>query len=63
MSKSRNYPPNLRGMKRHYKSGHAVNIAHFTGTKGGKRVRRKGLTRKMRKMKRGTHVNKYASSN
>ncbi len=61
MSKARNYPPNLRGMRRHGKHGHPVNVLHFTGTKGGKRVRRKGkgLNRKMRRMKRGKHVNKY----
>jgi hypothetical protein len=35
---------------------------HFTGTKGGKRVRRKGkgLNKKLRSKKKGTHRNKYA---
>lgn len=47
------------------KIGHGhVSPAHFTGVKGGKRVTRigKGLTRKQRKAKRGTHINKYAES-
>ena len=48
-------------MRRHGRSGHAVNSIHFTGQKKGKKIRRigKGLTRKMRRMKRGKHVNKY----
>lgn len=58
-----------QGMRKRGKSrgkiGHQVNDQHFTGPKGsttGSRVRRKGkgLTRKQRQMKRGTHVNKYA---
>lgn len=65
MSKSRNYPPNLRGMQRHRRTGHNVNVEHFTGKKAGKKVRRKGkgLTRKMRRMKREKHINKYADIN
>lgn len=41
------------------KIGHRVNEKHFTGKKAGKKVRRKGTTRKQRKLKRGTHRNKY----
>ncbi len=65
MSKSKNYPHNLKGMQRHRKSGHTVNVEHFTGKKAGKKVRRKGkeLTRKMRRMKRGKHINKYTALN
>lgn len=44
------------GMSKHRKSGTIPKA--FTGKKAGKRVRRKGLTRKQRKAKRGTHVNK-----
>ena len=47
------------GTSKHYKSGHTVNSKHFTGTKAGKRVRRKGLSRKERKLKRRKHINKY----
>ena len=46
-------------MAKHRCMGHSVNGAHFTGRKAGKRVRRKGTTRKMRRMKRGGHVDKY----
>jgi hypothetical protein len=61
MGKSKNYPPNLKGMRRHGRSGHTVNSSHFTGQKKGKKIRckGKGLTQKMRRMKRGKHVNKY----
>ncbi len=47
------------GMSKHRKSGHTVNSSHFTGTKRGKRIRRKGISRKERQMKRSKHVNKY----
>src|SRR5581483_1434247 len=36
------------------------NHSHFTGTKGGKKIRRKGLSRKERARNHGTSVNKYA---
>lgn len=43
------------GTKKHRTSGVAVSVQHFTGKKGGKRVRRK------KKVKAHTaHVNKYA---
>jgi len=52
------------GLAKHHKSGHPVNSTHFTGRKSlcGPQVRRKGkrgLTRKQRKARRGTHINKY----
>ncbi len=47
------------GMQKHRKSGVSVNHNHFTGTTKGKRIRRNGLTRKQRKLKRRTHVNKF----
>jgi hypothetical protein len=49
------------GMTKHGKSGKAHKSEHFTGIKKGKRVRRtgKGLTRKQRHLRRGTHKNKY----
>ena len=47
------------GMSKHRKSGKSVNEKHFTGKKGGKPVRRKGLSRKQRKINNGTHNNKY----
>lgn len=49
------------GMKKHGISGHTVNNNHFTGRKGGTgaRIRRKGLTRKQRRMNQGIHINKY----
>lgn len=50
------------GMSKHRKSGYTTPCSHFTGCKGGKRLRRKGkdLSRKERRKKRGTHKNKYA---
>ena len=42
------------GSTKHGKSGKSVNIKHFTGTKGGKRVRRKNpnnLNKKQRREK------------
>lgn len=50
---------NLTGMKKHAQSGHSVNNSHFTGVKVGKKVRRKGTTRKQRKLNRHSHINKY----
>jgi hypothetical protein len=47
------------GMGKHRKSGSSTNSNHFTGAKGGKRVRRKGTTKKERRVKRKAHVNKY----
>jgi hypothetical protein len=49
------------GISKHRKSGASPNTAHFKGKTGGKRVVRKGkgLTRKQRGAKRGTHVSKY----
>lgn len=49
-------------MARHRKAGHTVTQQHFTGKQGGKRHHRvgKGLTKKQRRKKRGTHHNKYA---
>lgn len=47
------------GSTKHGKSGKANSNKNFTGKKGGKKVRRKGLSRKQRKMKRRTHKNKY----
>lgn len=44
-----------------YTVGPASHMRHraFTGKKAGKRVRRRGLTRKQRASKRGTHINAY----
>ncbi len=39
---------------------HSSNQNHFTGTKAGKPIRRKGLMRKQRLAKRNKSVNKYA---
>ena len=49
------------GLPKHRKSGKVNSGKNFTGKKGGKRVRRtgKGLTRKQRRLKRGTHASKY----
>jgi hypothetical protein len=49
------------GMTKHGKSGKVHTFHHFTGKKAGVKVRRKGkgLTRKQRAAKRGTHINKY----
>lgn len=57
MSKSANV-----GLSKHRKKGKGVGSAHFTGKKGGKKVKRKGkgLNKKQRRKKRGTHKNKYA---
>lgn len=46
----------MAGMSKHRKSGTIPKA--FTGKNAGKRIRRKGLTRKQRRAKRGTHVNK-----
>jgi len=58
--------PNM-GMSKHRKSGHTPGPDHFTGRKAGKKIRRKGrrgkMTRKMRRAKRGKHVNKYRDEN
>ncbi len=50
------------GSRKHGKSGKVHNAKHFTGKSGGKQVLRKGkgLSRKERHLKRGTHGNKYA---
>ena len=50
-----------KSMARHRQGGHVTNQQHFTGKQGGKRQSRvgKGLTRKQRRKKRGSHVNKY----
>jgi hypothetical protein len=48
------------GMRKHGKSGKTVNSQHFTGKSGSTKVRKKGDSRKKRKLKRGTHKNKYA---
>lgn len=50
------------GIKKHRKSGKVHNTQHFTGRKGktrGVSRKGKGLTRKDRHRKRGTHENKY----
>lgn len=47
------------GMSKHRKSGHANSFRNFTGPKVGKRVRRKGTTRKQRQANLGTHENRY----
>lgn len=47
------------GMNKHRTSGPAS--LHMTGPRAGKRVRRKGSTRKQRRQVRGTHVNRYAN--
>jgi len=60
------------GSHKHGISGHLPNEQHFTGTTRGKsqlRKRRKGkkgsqafsLSRKQRRAKRRTHINKYCS--
>lgn len=55
------------GMAKHRKSGHVCNANHFTGKKKKSQTRRKkkldgkpSLTRKQRKIKRRSRVNKYA---
>lgn len=45
------------GMPKHRKAGHTPK--NFTGKRGGKSIKRKGTTRKLRRLRRGTHVNKY----
>lgn len=50
------------GLSKHRKSGKAANHRHFTGKKRkSKTVTRtgNGLTRKERRLKRGSHVNRY----
>lgn len=50
------------GTSKHRKSGEVVTHTHFTGKKGGKRVRRKGkrgLTRKQRRLIKGSHVSQF----
>lgn len=49
----------MLSMKKHARSGHAVNSNHFTGMKGSDTDRKRKSSRRMRKMKRGTHINKY----
>jgi len=41
------------------KGGKSHNNNHFTGKKGGKKVRRSGSTRKERGLRRGTAQDKY----
>lgn len=50
------------GLSKHRKSGKVHNQNHFTGKTGGKRIRRKGLTRKQRRLNRGTHINKFTDA-
>lgn len=45
-------------LSKHRKQGKSVNTTHFTGKKGGKRRRRRGLTHKQRKLNK-THTNKF----
>lgn len=47
------------GSRKHGQSGKASNYNHFMGKKAGKPLKRKGTTRKQRKVKHGTHINKY----
>jgi hypothetical protein len=49
------------GSHKHGKSGIPTKSTHFTGVSKGSKVRRKGSTRKQRKMNRGTHINKYSN--
>jgi len=51
------------GMRKHRRAGHTVNNNHFTGTarKNGTHRKQK-LTQRQKRMKRGTHVNKYAGA-
>ncbi|KKN47306.1 hypothetical protein LCGC14_0664110 [marine sediment metagenome] len=49
-----------RGMSKHRTKGHSVNNNHFTGIKKKKGTSRKqALTALQKRLKRGTHVNKY----
>ncbi len=49
------------GMTRHRTSGHTVSSEHFTGLTGSKGTPRKQkLSVKQKRMKHGSHVNKYA---
>ena len=50
-----------KGLSKHRKAGHSNNSQHFTGKKSGKRKTRKGkgLSRKQRLVKKGSHKNKY----
>lgn len=47
------------GIQKHRKSGKVHKVTHFHGPTSGKRKRRGGLSRKQRKQKCGTHINKY----
>jgi hypothetical protein len=47
------------GSKKHGKSGKVHNQNHFTGAKGSGTKRKRKSSRKSRKLKRGTAVNKY----
>lgn len=47
------------GTSKHRKSGISPNINHFTGKSGSNTKRKNKTTRKQRRLKRGTHVNKY----
>lgn len=48
------------GMKKHARSGNAVNCEHFTGTKkSSSKYRKRKSSRKQRNMKKHSHINKY----
>jgi len=59
IEKQRVGKPSRMGMKKHYKMGHTVNCNHFTGQKKSGTKRKNKSTRKQRRLRRGTHVNKY----
>lgn len=44
---------------RHRKSGTPPTFKHFTGKTKGKRITRKGISKKQRKLNRGKHRDKY----
>jgi hypothetical protein len=45
------------------KKGTPFDSSHFRSPTKGKKIHRNGLTRKQRRLKRNTHVNRYGGSN
>ena len=49
------------GLHKHGNLGHVQTPAHFTGKQGpAAKKRKRGKTRKQRRLTQGAHVNKYA---
>jgi len=51
----------IMSMKKHARSGHTVNNNHFTGHQKTGTKRKRGSSRKQRKMNQGSHINKYVA--